>query len=92
MAALAPSEAQAAPSLGCPAPITFTVASGGSHQIDASSCDPTGLPAPVATYDKAILTAFERPLTLAQLPWAWSGERKQGVYSVEELGIFLAWT
>ncbi|SDA92623.1 putative Ig domain-containing protein [Mesorhizobium qingshengii] len=42
MAALAPSEAQAAPSLGCPAPITFTVASGGSHQIDASSCDPFG--------------------------------------------------
>jgi uncharacterized protein with beta-barrel porin domain len=42
MAALAPSRAQAAPSLGCPAPITFTVASGGSHQIDASSCDPLG--------------------------------------------------
>ncbi|MCG7506854.1 putative Ig domain-containing protein [Mesorhizobium retamae] len=42
LAALAPSSAQAAPSLGCPAPIAITVASGGSRQIDASSCDPFG--------------------------------------------------
>ncbi|MER9657041.1 putative Ig domain-containing protein [Mesorhizobium sp. M0152] len=42
MAALAPSLAQAAPSDGCPLPITFTVASGGFHQIDASSCDAFG--------------------------------------------------
>lgn len=41
-AALAPSQAQAATSVGCPTPITFTVASGGSHQINASSCDPFG--------------------------------------------------
>ncbi|TIU97633.1 MAG: autotransporter outer membrane beta-barrel domain-containing protein, partial [Mesorhizobium sp.] len=42
LAALAPSEAQAATSVGCPTPISITVASGGSYQIDASSCDPFG--------------------------------------------------
>ncbi|RWB20854.1 MAG: autotransporter domain-containing protein [Mesorhizobium sp.] len=42
LAALAPSETQAATSVGCPTPISITVASGGSYQIDASSCDPFG--------------------------------------------------
>ena len=42
LAALAPSQVQAATSLGCPTPIAITVVSGGSKQINASSCDPFG--------------------------------------------------
>lgn len=42
LAALAPSQAQAGTSIGCPTPIAITVVSGGSKQIDASSCDPVG--------------------------------------------------
>lgn len=41
-AALGPSPARAATSVGCPTPIAITVVSGGSKQIDASSCDPFG--------------------------------------------------
>jgi len=42
LAAGAASPVQAAPSVGCPTPIAITVVSGGSKQINASSCDPFG--------------------------------------------------
>ncbi len=42
LAAFAPSQAKAAPSVGCPTPIAISVPSGGSFQINASSCDPVG--------------------------------------------------